>query len=172
MKVKKTGRFKVKKSHPDYELIRNHTAEAKEIYNYANYVIRQLYFRNSGNHTYLSEKSQFTSTFYRIICNFSRIKEYSLNSKMVQGVVVNILKRDWKSYWKLLKLKAEGKYDKNINIPRYKKKYSVVEYNPQVLSKTKLKNGYAGTAGMREGFKIPKFYSKAHQKLCLSSSAG
>ena len=102
MKVKRTGRFKVKKSHPDYELIRNHTAEAKEIYNYANYVIRQLYFRNSGNHkysmefiheypelfgdfnSYLSEKSQFTSTFYRIICNFSRIKEYSLNSSPVR----------------------------------------------------------------------------------------
>ncbi len=175
MKMKRTGRFKMKPSHPDYEMIRNHTAEAKEIYNYANYVIRQLYFKNSENHkysmefiyeypelledfnSYLSEKVQFTSTFYRIICKFARIKEYSLSSKMVQSVV-NILKRDWKSYWKLLKLKAEGKYDKDVNIPRYKKKYSVVEYNPQVLSKIKLRNGYAGTAGMKEGFKIPKFY--------------
>ena len=33
MKVKRTGRFKVKASHPDYEMIRNHTVEAKEIYN-------------------------------------------------------------------------------------------------------------------------------------------
>ena len=177
MKVKRTGKFKVKKSHPDYEIIRNHTIEAKEIYNYANYVIRQLYFKNSGNHkysmefiheypelsedfnSYLSEKAQFTSTFYRIICRFSQIKDYSLNSKMVQGVV-NILKRDWKSYWKLLKLKINGKYDKSVNIPRYKKKYSAVEYNPQVISRTKLKNGYIGSVLMKEGFAIPNFYKK------------
>ena len=177
MKVKRTGRFKVKISHPDYEMIKVHTVEAKEIYNYANYIIRQLYFKNSGKHEYsakfieeypelnedfeiyLKENNQFTSTFYRIICKFSRIKEYSLNSKMVQGVV-NILKRDWKSYWKLLKLKIDGKYDKDVNIPRYKKKYSAVEYNPQVISKNKLKNGYIGTSKMNEGFKIPKFYKE------------
>lgn len=177
MKVKRTGRFKVKASHPDYEMIKLHTIEAKEIYNYANYIIRQLFFKKSGKENfsldfineypelaedfniYISEKLQFTSTFYRIICKFSRIKEYSLNSKMVQNVV-DILKRDWKSYWKLLKLKLESKYTKNINIPRYKKKYSAVEYNPQVISKNKLKKGYIGTSKMNEGFKIPKFYKE------------
>ena len=177
MKVKRTGSFKVKASHPDYEMIKNHTIEAKEIYNYANYIIRQIYFKNSGNHDYsmefiyeypelnkdfeiyLKESKQFTSTFYRIICNFSRIKEHSLNSKMVQNVV-DTLKRDWKSYWKLLKLKIEGKYDKPVSIPRYKKKYSTVEYNSQTLSRTKLKNGCVGTAKMKEGFKIPKFYKE------------
>ena len=175
MKVKRTGRFKVKTSHPDYEMIKVHTIEAKEIYNYANYIIRQIYFKNSENHeystefvheypelnkdfeTYLKESKQFTSTFYRIICNFSRIKEHLLNSKMVQNVV-DVLKRDWKSYWKLLKLKTSGKYDKPVSIPKYKKKYSVVEYNPQTISKTKFKNGYIGTALMKEGFAIPKFY--------------
>ena len=177
MKVRRTGKFKVKISHPDYEMIKVHTIEAKEIYNYANYIIRQLYFKNSGKHeystkfieeypelnkdfeAYLKEKRQFTSTFHRIICNFSRIKEYSLNSKMVQGIV-NILKRDWNSYWELLKLKINGKYDKNVNIPRYKKKYSIVEYNPQVISKAKLKNSYIGTALMKQGFEIPKFYKE------------
>ena len=177
MKVKRRGRFKVKASHPDYEMIRDHMIEAKEIYNYSNYIIRQIFFKNSGNHkysmefiheypklvedfeAYLKESGQFTTTFYRIICSFSRIKEHSLNSKMVQNVV-DTLKRDWKSYWKLLKLKIEGKYDKPVNIPRYKKKYSTVEYNPQTISKTKLKNGYVGTAKMNEGFKIPKFYKE------------
>ena len=111
MRVKRTGRFKVKASHPDYELIKIHTIEAKEIYNYANYIIRQLYFKNSKNHKYsldfiyeypelnedfeiyLKENNQFTSTFYRIICSFSRIKGHSLNSKMVQNIV-DVLKRD------------------------------------------------------------------------------
>lgn len=167
----------MKENHPDYKLIKLHTIEAKEIYNYANYIIRQLFFKKSGKENfslnfineypelaedfniYMSENFQFTSTFYRIICKFSRIKEYSLNSKMVQGVI-NILKRDWKSYWKLLKLKTNGKYDKPVSIPRYKKKYSAVEYNPQVISKSKLKNGYIGTSKMNEGFKIPKFYKE------------
>ena len=167
----------MKKNHPDYELIKLQTIEAKEIYNYANYIIRQIYFKNSKNHEYsmefiheypelsedfniyISENSQFTSTFYRIICNFSRIKEHSLNSKMVQNIV-DVLKRDWKSYWKLLKLKTNEKYDKPVNIPKYKRKYSIVEYNPQVISKIKLKNGYIGTARMEEGFKIPKFYKE------------
>ena len=177
MKVRRTGRFKVKISHPDYEMIKVHAIEAKEIYNYANYIIKQLYFKNSGKHEYsikftdeypelnedfkiyLKENNQFTSTFCRIICKFARIKEYSLNSKMVQNIV-DILKRDWKSYWKLLKLKTDGKYDKSVNIPRYKKKYSIVEYNPQVISRNKLKNGYIGTSKMNEGFKIPKFYKE------------
>ena len=177
MRVKRTGKFRVKENHPDYKLIKLHTIEAKEIYNYANYIIRQLFFKKSGKENfslnfineypelaedfniYMSENFQFTSTFYRIICKFSRIKEYSLNSKMVQGVI-NILKRDWKSYWKLLKLKTNGKYDKPVSIPRYKKKYSAVEYNPQVISKSKLKNGYIGTSKMNEGFKIPKFYKE------------
>ena len=177
MKVKRTGKFRVKKNHPDYGLIKLHTVEAKEIYNYANYIIRQIYFKNSGNHEYsmefineypeinedfeiyLKESGQFTSTFYRIICNFSRIKEHSLNSKMVQNIV-DVLKRDWKSYWKLLKLKINRKYEKSVNIPRYKRKYSIVEYNPQVISKIKLKNGYFGTPKMEEGFKIPKFYKE------------
>ena len=177
LKIKRTGRFKVKPSHPDYEMIKLHTIEAKEIYNYANYIIRQLFFKKSGKENfsldfineyselaedfniYISEKLQFTSTFYRIICKFSRIKKYSINSKMVQNIV-DILKRDWKSYWKLLKLKIGGKYDKKVNIPKYKKKYSVVEYNPQVISKNKLKNGYIGTSKMNEGFKIPNFYKE------------
>ena len=177
MKVRRTGKFRVKKNHPDYELIKLHKIEAKETYNYANYIIRQLFFKKSGKENfslnfineypelvedfniYISENFQFTSTFYRIICKFARIKEYSLNSKMVQGIV-NILKRDWKSYWKLLKLKINGKYDKSVNIPRYKRKYSIVEYNPQVISRNKLKNGYIGTSKMNEGFKIPKFYKE------------
>ena len=181
MKVKRTGRFKVKASHPDYEMIKVHTIEAKEIYNYANYIIRQIYFKNSENHDYsmefiheypelnkdfeiyLNENSQFTSTFYRIICNFSRIKEHSLNSKMVQNIV-DVLKRDWKSYWKLLKLKINGKYNKPVSIPRYKKKYSIVEYNSQTISKAKLKNDHIGTALMVEGFVIPNFYKEYSYK--------
>ena len=61
---------------------------------------------------------------------------------------------DWTSYWKLLKMKKNKTYDKKINIPRYKKKYNLVEYNNQVISKKKLKLGYIGTDKMELGIII------------------
>ena len=84
MKIKRAGKFKIKKNHSDYDLVKLHTIEAKEIYNYANYIIRQIYFKKSGKfkysmefineypelsddfNIYLNENFQFTSTFYRI----------------------------------------------------------------------------------------------------------
>ena len=75
---------------------------------------------------YIKENKQFTSLFYNIICQFVRIKGLSINSKIVQGIVRK-LKNDWQSYWSLLKKKTNKTYDKKINIPRYKKKYNLVE---------------------------------------------
>ena len=51
-------------------------------------------------------------------------------------------------------MKKNKTYDKKINIPRYKKKYNLVEYNNQVISKKKLKLGYIGTDKMKQGIKI------------------
>ena len=51
-------------------------------------------------------------------------------------------------------MKKNKTYDKKINIPRYKKKYNLVEYNNQVISKKKLKLGYIGTDKMEQGIKI------------------
>ena len=51
-------------------------------------------------------------------------------------------------------MKKNKTYDEKINIPRYKKKYNLVEYNNQVISKKKLKQGYIGTDKMKQGIKI------------------
>ena len=171
MKVKRVVKFNIKKSHIDYKYIRTQLIESKEIYNFANYILRQIYFRNSNNHKYslefineypalkdlflkyIEENKQFSSLFYKIICEFSKLKEYSVNLKIVQNIV-DKLKNDWTSYWKLLKMKKSKTYDKKINIPRYKKKYNLVEYNNQVISKKKLKLGYIGTDKMEQGIKI------------------
>ena len=171
MKVKRIVKFNIKKSHIDYKYIKTQLIESKEIYNFANYILRQLYFKNSNNHKYslnfieeyptlkelfleyIEENKQFTSLFYKIICEFSKLKQYSINLKIVQNIV-DKLKNDWTSYWKLLKMKKNKTYDKKINIPRYKKKYNLVEYNNQVISKKKLKLGYIGTDKMEQGIKI------------------
>ena len=171
MRVKRIVKFNIKKSHIDYKYIKNQLIESKEIYNFANYILRQLYFKNSKNHKYslnfieeyptlkelflkyIEENKQFSSLFYKIICDFSKLKHYSVNLKIVQNIV-DKLKNDWTSYWKLLKMKKNKTYDNKINIPAYKKKYNLVEYNNQVISKKKLKLGYIGTDKMEQGLKI------------------
>lgn len=171
MRVKRIVKFNIKKSHIDYKYIKNQLIESKEIYNFANYILRQLYFKNSNKHKYslnfieeyptlkelflkyIEENKQFSSLFYKIICDFSKLKHYSVNLKIVQNIV-DKLKNDWTSYWKLLKMKKNKTYDNKINIPAYKKKYNLVEYNNQVISKKKLKLGYIGTDKMEQGIKI------------------
>ena len=178
MKVKRVVKFNIKKSHIDYDYIRIQLIESKEIYNFANYILRQIYFKNTNNHKYslnfindypslkelflqyIEENKQFTTLFYKIVCEFSKLKHYSINSKIVQNIV-DKLKSDWTSYWGLLKAKKDKTYNKKINIPAYKKKFNLVEYNNQVMSKKKLKLGYIGTDKMQQGVKI----AKKHQEL-------
>ena len=178
MKVKRVVKFNIKKSHIDYDYIKIQLIESKEIYNFANYILRQIYFKNTNKHQYsfnfvndypslkelflqyIEENKQFTPLFYKIICEFSKLKGYSINSKIVQNIV-DKLKNDWTSYWALLKAKKDKTYNKKINIPTYKKKYNLVEYNNQVMSKKKLKLGYIGTDKMQQGIKI----AKKHQAL-------
>jgi len=175
MKVKRIVKFNIKKSHIDYKYIKAQLIESKEIYNFANYILRQLYFKNSNKHKYslnfieeyptlkelfleyIDENKQFTSLFYKIICEFSKLRQYSINLKIVQNIG-DKLKNDWISYWKLLKIKKNKTYDKKINIPGYKRKYNLVEYNNQVISKKKLKLGYIGTDKMEQGIKIANKY--------------
>lgn len=73
--------------------------------------------------------------------------------KIVQNIV-DKLKDDWNSFWKLLKQRQDKTYNKKISIPNYKRVYNLVEYNNQVMTKKKLKNGFIGTDKMIQGIKI------------------
>lgn len=173
MIVKRVVKFNIKKNHVDYNYIKQQLIESKEIYNYANYIIRQIFFKKSKNHQfsldfvdeypelkdlfikYIEEDKQFTTLFCKIIRKFAKLKEFSINSKIVQGIIYK-LKSDWNSYWALFDLVKNGQYDKPINIPKYKKQYNLVEYGNQVLSKKKLKLGFIGSDKMKQGFKLSK----------------
>ena len=181
MRVIRTVKFNIKKTHVDYGYIKTQLIESKEVYNFANYILRQLYFKNSNRHKYslefideypilkdllleyVNENKQFTTLFYKIICEFSKLKNYSINTKIVQNIV-DKLKSDWFSYWRLLDMKKSTLYNKPINIPRYKKGYNLVEYNNQVISKTKLKLGYVGTTKMVQGVKIANIHKDLNCK--------
>ena len=175
MTVKKIVKFNIKKNHVDYNYIKQQLIESKEIYNYANYIIRQLFFKKSKNHrynldfiteypelkdlflNYIDEDKQFTTLFCKIIRKFAKLKEFSINSKIVHSIIRR-LKSDWDSYWALFNLVKNKQYDKSINIPKYKKQYNLVEYGNQVLSKKKLKLGFIGTDKMKQGIKISNFH--------------
>ena len=181
MIVKRVVKFNIKKNHVDYNYIKQQLIESKEIYNYANYIIRQLFFKKSKNHRYsldfiteypelkdlftqyIEEDKQFTTLFRKIIRKFAKLKEFSINSKIVQDIVRK-LNSDWNSYWGLLKLAKNKKYDKKVTIPKYKKQYNLVEYENQVLSKKKLKLGFIGTDKMKQGIKISNFHKELHCK--------
>ena len=181
MIVKRVVKFNIKKNHVDYNYIKQQLIESKEIYNYANYIIRQLFFKKSKNHRYnldfiteypelkdlftkyIEEDKQFTSLFNNIICKFARLKDFSVNTKIVQSITRR-LNSDWTSYWALLNLVKNNQYDKDINIPKYKKQYNLVEYGNQVLSKKKLKLGFIGTDKMQQGIKISNLHKELHCK--------
>lgn len=52
MKVTRTVKFNIKETHVDYGYLKTQLIESKEVYNFANYVLRQLYFKNSKEHNY------------------------------------------------------------------------------------------------------------------------
>ena len=178
MIVKRVVKFNIKKNHVDYNYIKQQLIESKEIYNYANYIIRQIFFKKSKNNKYnmdfvdeypelkalftkyIEEDKQFTSLFGKIIRKFAKLKEFSVNTKIVHSIL-NKLKFDWNCYWALLNLVKNKQYDKKVNIPKYKKQYNLVEYGNQVLSKKKLKLGFIGTDKMKQGLKL----SKKHKDL-------
>ena len=181
MTVKRIVKFNIKKNHVDYNYIKQQLIESKEIYNYANYIIRQLFFKKSKNHQfsldfvdeypelkdlftkYIEEDKQFTTLFCKIIRKFAKLKEFSINSKIIQSIIRR-LNSDWNSYWALLNLVKNKQYDKPINIPKYKKQYNLVEYTNQVLSKKKLKLGFIGTNKMKRGIKISNFHKDLNCK--------
>ena len=181
MIVKRVVKFNIKKNHVDYNYIKQQLIESKEIYNYANYIIRQIFFKKSKNNKYnmdfvdeypelkdlfskyIEEDKQFTSLFYKIIRKFAKLKEFSVNTKIIHSIIRK-LNSDWNSYWALLNLIKNKQYDKPINIPRYKKQYNLVEYGNQVLSKKKLKLGFIGTDKMKRGFKLANFHKNLNCK--------
>ena len=174
MKVLRQNRYHIKKTHPDYELLLDHMRDSKAVYNFANYLVRQRYFRRTGRNfnenfldefadepvlqadiqTYLDGNKMLSSLLKNIVCAVARRFGCKIIAKVVQNVV-DKLHEDWNSFFEVLKRKKNGDYDEKVRPPRYKKEaFNLVEDNPQVVSKAKLKDGFIGTAKMKMGVKL------------------
>ena len=125
--------------------------KSTNLYNYATFCQRQHYFRlNNQNYTkdiFLESESNYLS-YYEINRKFKTENQFDyreLPANIAQEVLKN-MDQNWKSFFKLFRLKSEGKYKEQVNIPGYKKKQSrsLVILNVSTLSKTK------------SSFKLPK----------------
>ncbi len=92
----------------EYQCLRELSRFAKNLANEAIYSIRQHYF---NTHTYLSYKDN-----YALLKSSDNYK--MLNSNMAQQILKEV-DGSFKSFFGLLKLAKQGKYDKPIKLPAY-----------------------------------------------------
>lgn len=176
MKVTRVAKICISKKHKDYPYFLDQMSYSKNIYNYINFLIRQLFFKKKNKDFVIKEDifneyptltsdlkdyfdggSLLNSTILtRIAREFSRTQGMDINTKVVTSVVRKLIS-DWTGFFGLLKQKKAGVYKEKVSIPKYKKeKYNLVEYNIQTISKTGLKNNKVMTSSM-EGVTLPSF---------------
>ena len=179
MKTKRVTKVFISKKHPDYNYFKNQMEISTSIYNYINFIIRQKFFLNTKENynlkegiltEYLSLTSDLEAYFSgnklidktlltRVARNYIKEINLEMNTKVITSVVRKLFS-DWSSFFALLKAKKEGRYTKDVSIPKYKRtKYNLAEYNNQVISKNLyLGKSKLGTTQM-EGLEIPDFIS-------------
>lgn len=115
--------------------------KSKNLYNAALYTVRQHYLNPlEGNKKeyldYYNTREFFTDKKH------PNSDFYALPSVIAQQVLMQ-LDRNFKSFFKLLKKKKEGKYNKRIHIPDYLDKdgYNLIVINTGILSKDYKKDG-------------------------------
>lgn len=120
-----TEKHIIKKSHKYYRECDELCYKAKNIYNAALYSTRQHYFKTNKHLTAYS--------------NFHIIKTqecYNQLNKKVGGQILQMVGKEYKSFFALLKLKRNNGYDKPVKIPSYKHKTKgryVVPFEKQAI---------------------------------------
>ena len=109
----------IKESNQHYKGLMDLLHKSKNLYNVAIYTVRQFYFdavKNESDKKYLS----YYDT-WKLLSHSKNPDYYSLPCDVSQAVLKQVDK-NFKSFFALLKKKQKGKYDKPINIPKYKDK--------------------------------------------------
>jgi putative transposase len=132
MKVNRVERHIINKNHPCYKSFDELCYKSKNIYNYANYTIRQEFIINGKyiKYTDLSKLLNHSESFIDLGSNSSQM-------------TLRILDKTWKSFFVAIKdwTKYPNKYLGRPKIPKYKKKdgrFTCVLTNMQ----THIKDGY------------------------------
>lgn len=124
--------------------------KAKNLYNAALYKFRQSYFDNTTK----------TLGWMEINTLFSQSRQedfISLQSKVANGVI-KMLGANISSFWKLLKLKKECKYNKKVKLPKYLHKTEgrfVLDFRSGTISKKRGEKGEIVLCPKSYNIKIP-----------------
>ena len=157
----RTLKYHIKKSHPDWSVAKQHCTQARRLYNSMNSLARESERFHEGetdlpmsdiynmrpwvtSKIYPGSLGAFTLPCKQVIS----VQDIKLPAKVAQGVSRK-LSQDWKS---VIALRKKGLKTGSV---RYKKTYSLVEYNPQAISTRSLKKGYLCPTGWSTGVKLP-----------------
>ena len=115
MKVQRAEQIIIKKNHPKYELIDSMCFHSKNLYNEANYVIRQE-FINNGNYI----------KYYDMNDEFKTHENYKECYSQPANSTLRVLDKNWKSYFKAIRdwKRNPSKYLGMPKLPKYLKKDS------------------------------------------------
>lgn len=122
----------IKESNQHYKGLMDLLHKSKNLYNVAIYTVRQFYFdavKNESDKKYLN----YYAT-QKLLSHSNNVDYYALPCVISQQVLMQV-DRSFSSFFKLLKKKQSGKYDKPINIPKYKNKDG---YNCITITEDKL----------------------------------
>ena len=149
----------IKRSNQHYKGLRDLLHKSKNLYNVGIYTVRQFYFeavKNESDKKYLC----YYDT-QKLLSHSKNVDYYSLPFDVSQAVLKQV-DQNFKSFFALLKKKQNGKYDKPINIPKYKDKagYNTITINAVKLGKLFKKDGtltIPNTAPNKIQFKVKNF---------------
>ncbi len=113
MKVQRCEQIIIRNSHPKFNIIDQQCFHSKNLYNEANYVIRQE-FINNGNYI----------NYYDMNFEFKTHENYKLTFSQPANCTLRVLDKNWKSYFKAIKDWKEHpeKYLGMPKLPKYLKK--------------------------------------------------
>lgn len=131
----------IKPNNKIYKELDNLCFLSKNLYNSTLYRVRQHYFENKQYLSYCKTNQIFAQ---------EKQQDYvSLPAKVSQQTQ-RLVDSNFKSFFSLLKLKQQGKYDRPIHLPKYLDKTTgrqIVQYTKQAISVKTLKEGYISLSG-------------------------
>lgn len=116
----------IKSNHQNYKEIIGLCIKSKELYNAGLYIIRQHFFNKTGQKYTEDIANDIDSLYLNYYDIYNLLKHTELFHTLLANTSQEVLKqvdKDFQSFFKLLKLKKLGKYNKQINVPKYKKNY-------------------------------------------------
>ena len=112
---------------------------SKNLYNTVLYTIRQHWFETKDDDTVSKKFLNYYDVWNILKVDNPDFKALEYHSAQL---VIKQVEANFSSFFSLLKLKSEGKYQKKVKLPRYLDKdgYNVISFNQ--FKKKELKNGY------------------------------